>query len=282
MSVEVAAIPTPKKGRFALLVAAVYFFGGLAVVGYLSYINPDMSPIYFADYLAWGTPFALLAIGYRREPRGILGWTLIVVGWLFLISTVSNCSSSLTLRSQVAAISEEIRQRAFETQLENEAALEKTGWHDFPDPNRLQADTGLEATREMLTTVRGLYEQQEIQKYNLLGDWVSAVNSLDGSPSKIAEYVSSFVANATDTHAKMSSIKSISMEVVLEAEKIVDLLARMPRSWMVVDGQMVFDSEIDAQVYDQHVQRMETLAVEVVELHETLLKDLGVDLSGGR
>jgi len=278
MSVEGTAIPSSKKGGLASLVAAIYFLGGLAVVGYLSYFDLYMSPIYFADYLSWGIPFALLAIGYRRESRGILGWTLIVVGWLFLVSTVSNISSYVILRGQVVAIGKEIKQRALETQLKNETALEETGWHDFPDPDRLQADTGLEATREMLSAVRSLYERQEIQRYNLLDDWISAIRSLDGSPSRIAEYVSSHVAATVETEARMGLIKRTSMEVVLEAEKIVDFLARTPRSWVVVDGQLVFDRDIDARAYDQNLQRMESLAVEVIELHETLLKDVGVNL----
>lgn len=270
MSEEPVAKSTNTSGKTALLVATVYFLGGLVVAGYLSFINPDRTPIFFVNFLFWGVPFALFAIGFRREPRGGLGWVLIVLGWILIIVNLANCSSTLTLSGQTSRISEEIEQRANENRLDNEAALADAGWIEFPNADSLQADSGLEATREMLTTVRSIYEREQKQNSDLRRDWLNAIRSLDGPTHKIEVYASLVDGFYTDNEEKLRRIHEASMEVVLEAERLVDVLAKTPRSWVVENGQLLFDNDDDVDAYNQHLQRMQSLDAEIVQTQQSL------------
>jgi hypothetical protein len=174
------------------------------------------------------------------------------------------------MRGQVAEIGEEIERRASVVQIENEAALEEAGWYDFPNADRLQADTGFEATREMLATVRSIYEHQKRQQSDLRNDWIAAIRSVDGPPHKIEEYASLVTGFYSDNEVQLGRVQDAYLENILEAESLVDFLARTAQSWTVENGQLLFDSDDDVQTYNQHLQNIRALDAEIAQTLESL------------
>ena len=122
----------------------------------------------------------------------------------------------------------------------------------------------------MLTTVRSIYEREQKQNSDLRRDWLNAIRSLDGPTHKIEVYASLVDGIYTDNEEKLRRIHEASMEVVLEAERLVDVLAKTPRSWVVENGQLLFDNDDDVDAYNQHLQRMQSLDAEIVQTQQSL------------
>ena len=124
------------------------------------------------------------------------------------------------------------------------AAIEATGFFALLDPQRLGNDSTLAASRAIIDKTKATVSQHEKLSLDYVAGTGARIEALDLSAEIKQAAWAGLERGIGDSLRQMRAVWQLEMQIVLEFEKIIDVLAATGQ-WSVQDGQIIIESETD-------------------------------------
>ena len=124
------------------------------------------------------------------------------------------------------------------------AAIEATGFFALLDPQRLGNDPTLAASRAIIDKTKATVSQHEKLSLDYVAGTGALIEALDLSAEIKQAARAGLERGIGDSLQQIGKVWELEMQIVLEFEKIIDVLAATGQ-WSVQDGQIIIESETD-------------------------------------
>jgi hypothetical protein len=152
--------------------------------------------------------------------------------------------------------------------------LDRSGCRRLLIPSRLASDSNMAESREILERTRAIIEKCKARNVKLLSDMRGGIEALKVSDTSKKEMLQNFDDAITEVKPKIEEAWDMEMQVVAEAEGIIELLGQKQGSWNCLTGVIAFSDANDARVFDQHMLTMHAITQKEEALQKERSKSL--------
>lgn len=133
--------------------------------------------------------------------------------------------------------------------------LDAIGWKALLDGKRLREDSNLEQSKAMVEQAKGIVDKYEKKTVTLMHDTMNRIDTLSIPES----WKSGLRSGINRAGKRISKQWALERQVMLEIEKIVDLLASS-KEWRIVRDQIVFLNAEDHERFYYSIEEIQRIA----------------------
>lgn len=149
--------------------------------------------------------------------------------------------------------------------------LDAIGWTALLDPERLQADRSLNESRKMIADARLVVSKYKGLKDDLVNQARKEIEFMDLTAAEKQGFEEGFNRGFENSRRKGEEKWLLEEAVIDECEQIVDLLAIEPRSWVIQESQILFETQEQLDQYNKHLAKINAISAAQEAIDDTLI-----------
>jgi len=150
-------------------------------------------------------------------------------------------------------------------------ALKAGGWNSLFDANRIQNDTGLADSFEIVIKAKAAFERYKIQVVASVEASKEQIKSLNISDSEKKAMLSSFAIGSI----RNDEILVLEGQAMSESGEVISLLSSN-RNWSVENGGVIFNDNALQTAVNSHFQNIGEISHKQQNIREELLRSVGI------
>lgn len=150
-------------------------------------------------------------------------------------------------------------------------ALKACDWNSLFDADRIQHDTGLADSFEIVTNAKTAFDKYRIQVLASVEASKEQIKSLNISDSEKKAILSSFASGSI----RNDEILALESQAMNESEEVISLLSTN-RSWSVENGGVIFNDDALQIAVNSHFQNIREISRKQQDIREELLRNAGI------
>lgn len=139
------------------------------------------------------------------------------------------------------------------------AALDAAGWNDVLDPQRLQAEGGLDEAQAAVGRAKAIVASFRKRNEDAIAQTEQAVRSMDTRRPTTRGFANGFLASVGAAKAEQATMWELEAACVASVGDLVDFLDSHRQDWVVDAGQFVFSDEATLAGFNELLGRVNGL-----------------------
>ena len=140
-----------------------------------------------------------------------------------------------------------------------ELELDAIGWSTILDPSRLAGDTTMVGSRTLLKQARTIVAKYRARTDLIFEQSRREIEDADLPANMRQSMLNGFLSSSAKGKERASLNWDMEAQVLVEMEKVVDLLSARRGSWEISDGQLLFASQEDIDRFNASIDRVKSL-----------------------
>ena len=146
-------------------------------------------------------------------------------------------------------------------------ALEGVGWMTLLDANRLRQDTGMRESRAIITAAEAVVREYRAKTFAVVESLPERVQRAPFSSDAVRrEFLRGAAEGAATGRRSATASWDYEQQILLECQAVIDFLAKRQGLYEFKDGQVLFEEQSDADVYNAHTAKVNELIQEQSQL----------------
>lgn len=138
--------------------------------------------------------------------------------------------------------------------------LEAIGWGRILDTERIKSDKNLAESNFIIKKAKDIVNKYKTMTDNLLTDTQKHIQSLNVDDSLKRSMLSGFESGMIKSRQQIDTMWEMEKNIVLECEKIINFLSDRKRTWVVSEGQILFQNDNDVKRFNSYFSTIQDLA----------------------
>ena len=153
----------------------------------------------------------------------------------------------------------EMMQTSLDIRNEYLASLNKLNWNSLLDPNRIANDEGLSQSKAMVADAKNFVQEYREKTIGLIDEMRAKIEATNFEFSTKDSILQGYDESAGASKEMLGKIMDYEYEIVLEFEKIINLLDKSADNWEIADGLIYFNDAKDLEYYNQRMEKITRL-----------------------
>gem|GEM_PF-2200050 len=155
---------------------------------------------------------------------------------------------------------------------EYELELEAIGWGKILDGQRLKNDVTLAESRTMIQQAKDVVLKHKLKTSDLLVTIRKDIERSDLSPSAKQSMLAGFDSTSAQGKAQAMEVWMLEEQALDEIGKVFALLSARRSAWQIQDGQIMFQSQKDLDLFNSYLATVQSLVAKQGQIQSSSLQ----------